>query len=90
VYDVGAESTPAHALLRPDGHEYGYVLSGRLEVTIGSSTHEICPGDSIGFASTTPHRFANVGDEPVHAIWFLADRPADAGVSGAGTRPARR
>ncbi len=75
VYDAGAESTPANALLRHGGHEYGYVLSGRLEVTIGSSTQEIGPGDSIGFACTTPHRFANVGDEPVHAIWFVADRP---------------
>lgn len=75
IYDVGAESTPANALLRHGGHEYGYVLSGRLQVTIGPKTSEVGPGDSIGFACTTPHRFANVGHEPVHAIWFVADRP---------------
>ena len=74
VYNPGGESTPAHSLLRHSGHEYGYVLSGRLQVTIGFTTHELGPGDSIGFECTTPHRFANVGDEPVHAIWFVDGR----------------
>jgi quercetin dioxygenase-like cupin family protein len=74
IYNPGGESTPAHALLRHSGHEYGYVLSGRLHVTIGFTTHELGPGDSIGFECTTPHRFANVGDEPVHAIWFVDGR----------------
>jgi transcriptional regulator with XRE-family HTH domain len=74
VYGVGGESTPAHALLRHDGREYGYILSGHLEVTIGFTTHELGPGDSIAFECTTPHRFANVGDEPVHAIWFVVNR----------------
>jgi transcriptional regulator with XRE-family HTH domain len=74
IYGLGAESTPANALLRHSGHEYGYVLSGRLQVTIGFKTYELGPGESIGFECTTPHRFANVGDEPVHAIWFVSDR----------------
>jgi len=33
-------------------------------------------GDSISFASTTPHRLANVGDVPVHAIWCVVGRDA--------------
>jgi transcriptional regulator with XRE-family HTH domain len=74
VYGPGGESTPASSLLRHSGHEYGYVLSGRLHVTIGFTTYELGPGDSIGFECTTPHRFANIGDEPVHAIWFVDGR----------------
>ena len=74
IYGVGGESTPANALLRHSGQEFGYVLSGRLQVTIGFNTYELGPGDSIGFECTTPHRFANVGDEPVHAIWFVVGR----------------
>jgi transcriptional regulator with XRE-family HTH domain len=74
LYGVGGQSTPTNALLRHSGHEYGYVLSGRLQVTIGFDTYELGPGDSIAFECTTPHRFANVGDEPVHAIWFVVDR----------------
>ena len=34
--------------------EYGYVLSGRLQVTIGFTTHELGPGDSIGFEGHHP------------------------------------
>jgi len=74
VYGVGGESAPANALLRHSGREFGYVLSGRLQVTIGFDTHELAPGDSIGFECTTPHRLATVGDEPVHAIWFVVGR----------------
>lgn len=80
VYGVGGESTPANALLRHSGHEYGYVLSGRLEVTIGFTTYELGPGDSIAFECTTPHRFANAGDEPVHAIWFVVSRSEPAAL----------
>ena len=74
VYEVGGESTPTNALLRHSGQEFGYVLSGRLQVTIGFKTYELEPGDSIGFECTTPHRLATVGDEPVHAIWFVVGR----------------
>ena len=74
VYDSGSESTPTNALLRHGGKEYGYVLSGRLQVTIAFTVYELGPGDSIAFDCTRPHRFANVGDEPVHAIWFVLDR----------------
>jgi mannose-6-phosphate isomerase-like protein (cupin superfamily) len=35
------------------------------------------PGDSIAFDSTTAHRLFNVGDEPVHAIWFVVGRLGD-------------
>ena len=28
--------------------------------------------------STTPHRLANVGDVPVHAIWFVLGRDENA------------
>jgi transcriptional regulator with XRE-family HTH domain len=80
VYGVGGESTPANALLRHSGHEYGYVLSGRLQVTIGFTTYELGPGDSIRFECTTPHRFANVENEPVHAIWFVVGRPEPAAL----------
>lgn len=32
------------------------------------------PGDSISIDSTIPHRLANAGDTPVHAIWFVLGR----------------
>jgi transcriptional regulator with XRE-family HTH domain len=74
VYDVGGASSTAESLTRHAGHEYGIVLSGRLAVTLLFEEHLLDAGDSISFASTTPHRLANAGDVPVHAVWCVVGR----------------
>jgi transcriptional regulator with XRE-family HTH domain len=74
TYEVGGASSPEHEFQRHAGQEWGYVLSGKLAVTIGFDEVVLGPGDSIAFDSTTPHRLANVGDEPVHGIWFVLGR----------------
>jgi transcriptional regulator with XRE-family HTH domain len=73
-YPPGSESTPPHSLMRHNGMEYGYILSGTLEVSIGFDTYTIGPGDSISFDCTQPHRFAVVGDTAVEAVWFVVGR----------------
>jgi quercetin dioxygenase-like cupin family protein len=81
TYEVGGASSPEHAFQRHGGQEWGYVLSGRLGVTVGFDEHVLEPGDAIALDSTVPHRLYNLGDEPVHAIWFvLGRRPVDAGA----------
>jgi transcriptional regulator with XRE-family HTH domain len=77
VYDVGGSSSPDDGFIRHAGHEYGLVLSGRLEVTVGFDTRVLGPGDSIDFESTTPHRLRNAGDEPVTGVWVVVGRRAD-------------
>lgn len=74
VYDVGGASSDDGTLMRHAGHEYGYVISGRLVVQIAFDTVELGPGDAVDFPSTTPHRLANVGDEPVTGIWCVIGR----------------
>jgi transcriptional regulator with XRE-family HTH domain len=74
IYDVGGSSASDERLMRHPGREYGYVLSGRLGVQLGFEQHELGPGDSIAFDSTTPHRLWNLGDEAVHGIWFVVGR----------------
>ena len=74
TYEVGGASSPEDAFQRHAGHEWGYVLSGTLEVTIGFRTYTLEPGDAVSLDSTTPHRLANAGDVPVHAIWFVLGR----------------
>lgn len=78
VYDVGGASGKDHAMARHAGHEWGVILSGRLEVSIGFDRYELGPGDSISFDSMTPHLFRNVGDEPVHTHWFVLGRDRSA------------
>ena len=90
TYYVGGASTPDASLMRHHGREYGYVMSGTLGVQIGFHEYELAPGDAIAFDSTSPHRLFNLGDEPVHAIWFVVGREADDRVTPAGPVPPSR
>ena len=56
--------------IRHVGTEYGFILKGTLEIVVGFETYVMGPGDSISFDSSRPHRFTNIGDEPVEAIWL--------------------
>ncbi len=74
TYEVGGASSPEHEFQRHGGHEWGYVLSGTLGVTIGFEDHVLGPGDAISIDSTVPHRLYNRGTVPVHGIWFVLGR----------------
>jgi transcriptional regulator with XRE-family HTH domain len=82
VYEVGGSSSPEDSFIRHAGREYGLVLSGRLEVTVGFERTVLEPGDSISFDSTTPHRLRNVGGEPVTGVWVVVGRRADPRAPG--------
>ena len=82
IYEVGGASTPDESLMRHHGREYGYVVSGKMGIQLGFELLELEPGDSIAFDSTEPHRLFNMGDEPVHAIWFVVGRGADDRANG--------
>lgn len=74
TYEVGGASSPEQEFQRHGGHEWGFVISGRLGVTIGFEEHELGPGDSISIDSTVPHRLYNRGTVPVHGVWFVLGR----------------
>jgi transcriptional regulator with XRE-family HTH domain len=86
-YPPGSESTPPHSLMRHNGTEYGYILTGRLQVSLGFDTYEIGPGDTIAFNCTQPHRFATVGDETVEAVWFVVGRRNTLSVDDSALAP---
>lgn len=77
IYDVGGASSRDRVFVRHAGREYGLVLTGRLRVTLGFDMHELGPGDSISFDSSTPHLLENVGEEQVTAIWVSVGRHVD-------------
>ena len=82
VYEVGGASSPPDAFQRHSGHEWGYVISGELRVTIGFEQFVLEAGDSISLPSSSPHRLENAGQTPVHAIWFALGREPDATDAG--------
>jgi transcriptional regulator with XRE-family HTH domain len=77
TYDVEGSSSEGNRSMRHSGHEYGLILSGKLEVTVGFDSYVLGPGDSISFDSTVPHRLTNLGDEPVHGVWVVVGRQDD-------------
>lgn len=90
TYEVGGASSPEDQFQRHSGQEWGYVLSGTLNVRIGFDEFVLGPGDAISFDSGTPHRMVNTGDEAVYAVWFvIGRRPADLAVSSVA-RPSHR
>lgn len=70
TYQPGGTAAIDHPPATHLGKEYGYVVSGRLEVEVGDRTLQLDPGDAITLRSGTPHRFRALGDEPAQAVWL--------------------
>ena len=51
--------------------EVGYIISGRLDLTIGGRAFTVGPGDSFRFRGEE-YSWANPYDEPAVAIWVIA------------------
>lgn len=71
-YPPGAVSSAE--MLRHAGRDYGVVLEGILDVTVGFTTHRLHPGDSIAFDASIPHLLSNPGPDPARTIWVVLDR----------------
>lgn len=54
-----------------EGEEYGLVLKGTLELTIGNEVYVLERNDSFSFLSTIPHRVRNIGDGETEVVWVL-------------------
>jgi transcriptional regulator with XRE-family HTH domain len=78
-YGPGAESNPTP--YRHPGTEMVLVLAGVLTITVAFDTHELGPGDSICFPSTTPHRYVNTTGEVVQAVTVILPDGTAAGPS---------
>ena len=76
TYQPGACSSSEGSFMRHAGQEFGYLLSGHLQVDVGFDAYRLGPGDSISFPATTPHRLRNDGPEPAQAIWCILGRHA--------------
>jgi transcriptional regulator with XRE-family HTH domain len=76
TYEPGACSSREGVFMRHAGQEFGYVLSGRLQVDVGFDSYELGADDSISFPATTPHRLGNPWPEPAHVIWCVLGRHA--------------
>lgn len=60
-----ADTLPVH-----EGHEWIYVLAGRLRLILGDEDLTIEPGEAVEFSTWTPHWFGAV-DGPVEVIMIV-------------------
>ncbi len=56
------------SMLSHEGEEAGVVVSGNIEITVGSQTEVLGPGDGYYFSSRLPHRFRNSGPEACEIV----------------------
>ena len=74
TYPAGSSSTMDGRMLRHDDYEYGILLEGELEVTLGFDVFVLRAGEAVGFDSTIPHLFRNPGTTPARGIWVMHHR----------------
>lgn len=59
TYEIGADTGAVG--LSHKAQEAGFVLSGEIELTVGTESRVLCKGEAYYFDSELPHRFRNVG-----------------------------
>jgi transcriptional regulator with XRE-family HTH domain len=59
-----------------DGHEWIYVLSGRLRLVLGDQDWVLGPGEVAEFDTQVPHWFGSTGDAPAE-ILSIFGRPGE-------------
>lgn len=74
TYQPGSSSSTDGRLMRHNGTEYAYLISGELKLALGFDEHVLAPGDSVCFESTTPHGYRNDGEVPAVGVWFVVEQ----------------
>lgn len=62
---------PGHAseVMRHEGEEFVYLVSGAMLYEIDGVSYELTAGDTLHFDSRKPHRGTNIGTEPAVELW---------------------
>lgn len=56
------------------GYEYGFVLEGRLTVTVEDTAYVLNQGDFVSYSSRRPHHIWNHSNRPVRTFWINLTR----------------
>ena len=55
-----------------DSEELLVVVAGNVHVQLGTAVHELGPGDSVHYQSSTPHRVSNAGTETAEVLFVIS------------------
>ena len=70
-YTVIRPGGGSHGLYSHDGEEFGFILSGELELVLDDKTHTVRKNESFYFSSQIPHNWGNPGKEDAVVIWVI-------------------
>lgn len=71
IYPAGSRSTNDGRMLRHEGYEYAFLLTGELQITVGFDTYVLKAGESMALDSSVPHIFTNLGSKAARGIWCV-------------------
>jgi transcriptional regulator with XRE-family HTH domain len=71
LYPPQASSTNGGRMLQHSGWEFGWLIEGELEITVGVEVLTLHAHEAIGFDSEIPHLFANRTDRIARGIWCV-------------------
>ena len=54
-----------------DGEEFGLILEGNYEVTVGGIIYRLEEGDSISYSAEIPHSMRNSGRKNSKTVWVI-------------------
>jgi transcriptional regulator with XRE-family HTH domain len=60
---------------RHRGHEFIYILTGKLDLTLGEEKITLRPGDSLYFDPTLPHSLKSLNQKPARFLCLFIDAP---------------
>ena len=60
----------SHHFFAHKGEELGYVLSGRLQMSLGNAVHELKTGDALYLSSEIPSQWVNPGPGVARVLWM--------------------
>ncbi len=52
------------------GVEFGYLLSGRLEMTVANHSYEVNQGDTVYLQKEVPGKWQNTSESTAELLWF--------------------
>jgi transcriptional regulator with XRE-family HTH domain len=71
MYLVYPPGTKVDEIYSHQGEECGLVLEGTFKGVVGGQEITLEEGDSVYYDSSLPHRWENIGDKIVRAIWVI-------------------
>nr|UWI51684.1 cupin domain-containing protein [Clostridioides difficile] len=54
-----------------EGEECGYIIKGKMKITLGNKEYILEEGDSFYFNSTIPHIYENCDDNECISVWAM-------------------